>query len=74
MTAAVYLFDLTAKPAYGEYINEHYMNTEPFKSDQWSVYRHSQGDALLHYSRLKHADGSTANAITSGCPSSWCVT
>ena len=63
VTAAVYLYDLTAKPSYGEYINEHYTSTEPFKSDQWSVYRHSQGDALLHYSRLKHADGSTANAI-----------
>lgn len=64
VTAAVYLFDLTGKPAYGEYINEHYQSTEPFKSDQWSVYRHSQGDALLYYTHIKYADGSTANAIS----------
>jgi endoglucanase len=64
VTAAVYLFDVTGKPAYGEYINEHYTGTEPFKTDQWSVYRQSQGDALLYYTHLKIADGSTANAIS----------
>jgi endoglucanase len=63
VTAAVYLYDVTAKPVYGEYINEHYASTEPFKSDTWSVYRQSQGDALLYYTHLKIADGSTANAI-----------
>jgi endoglucanase len=63
VTAAVYLYDVTGKPVYGEYINEHYASTEPFKSDTWSVYRQSQGDALLYYTHLKIADGSTANAI-----------
>lgn len=63
VTAAVYLFDVTGKPEYSEYVSEHYTKTEPFESDQWSVYRQSQGDALLHYAGLKHADGSTANAI-----------
>lgn len=64
VTAAVYLFDVTGKPEYGDYVNEHYQSTEPFKSDQWSLYRQSQGDALLHYAGLKQADGSTALAIT----------
>jgi endoglucanase len=64
VTAAVYLYDVTGKPVYGEYVTEHYANTEPFKTDRWSVYRQSQGDALLYYTHLKHADGSTANAIT----------
>jgi endoglucanase len=64
VTAAVYLFDVTAKPEYGDYVTDHYTSTEPFTSDQWSLYRQSQGDALLHYAALKHADSSTAGAIT----------
>jgi endoglucanase len=63
VTAAVYLFEVTGKPEYNDYVSEHYMLTEPFKSDQWSLYRQSQGDALLHYAELKHADASTARAI-----------
>jgi hypothetical protein len=64
VTAAVYLYDVTGKPVYGEYVSEHYTSTEPFKTDRWSVYHQSQGDALLYYTHLKHADGSTANAIS----------
>jgi endoglucanase len=63
VTAAVYLLDLTGKAAYGEFINEHYTRTEPFESDTWSLYRQSQGDALLHYTHLEAANGSVANAI-----------
>jgi endoglucanase len=63
VTAAIYLYDVTGKPVYGEYVNEHYASTEPFKSDLWSVYRQSQGDALLYYTHLKLADGGAANAI-----------
>lgn len=64
VTAAIYLFDVTNERAYHEYVNEHYASTEPFKADTWSVYRQSQGDALLYYTHLKEADGSTANAIS----------
>jgi hypothetical protein len=64
VTAAVYLFDVTSKPEYSEYVSEHYTITEPFKSDQWSLYRQSQGDALLHYTHLKQADMAVANAIS----------
>jgi endoglucanase len=63
VTAAVYLFDVTGKPEYSDYVSEHYASTEPFASDTWSVYRQSQGDALLYYAHLKEADGSAANAI-----------
>lgn len=64
VTAAVYLFDATGKAEYGEYVTEHYAKTEPWKSDLWSLYRPSQGDALLHYAQLKHADASTARLIS----------
>jgi endoglucanase len=63
VTAAVYLLDLTGKTVYGEFVNEHYTSTEPYKSDTWSLYRQSQGDALLHYTHLEAASGSVANAI-----------
>ncbi len=64
VVAAVYLFEVTGKPEYNEYVTEHYTKTEPFKSDTWSLYRQTQGDALLHYAALKHADPSTARVIT----------
>lgn len=63
VTAAVYLLDLTGKTLYGEFINEHYTRTEPYASDTWSLYRQSQGDALLHYTHLEAASGSVASAI-----------
>lgn len=63
VTAAVYLFDATGKPSYGEYVTEHYTETEPWQTDQWSLYRQSQGDALLHYAQLERADPSTARLI-----------
>ena len=63
VTAAVYLFALTGKPEYGEYVSEFYVKTEPFESDTWSLYRQSQGDALLYYTHLEQANGATANAI-----------
>jgi endoglucanase len=64
VTAAVYLFDLTSKPEYGDYVAAHYTETEPFKSDTWSMYRQSQGDALLYYTHLKQADPGVAAAIS----------
>jgi len=63
VTAAVYLFEITGKPVYREYVAEHYDITEPFKSDTWSLYRQSQGDALLRYAELENADGTSVNAI-----------
>jgi hypothetical protein len=56
VTAAVYLFHATGKPAYNEYVTE--------QSDTWSSYRQSQGDALLHYAKLENASSSVATAIT----------
>jgi hypothetical protein len=63
VTAAVYLFETTGKPEYDEYVTENYKITEPFISNQWSLYGQSQGDALLYYAHLKHSNGSTADAI-----------
>jgi len=63
VVAAVYLFALTGKPDYDEYVLEHYASTEPFASEQWSLYRQHQGDALLYYTHLEKANGSAKNAI-----------
>ena len=64
VTAAVYLLSVTGKAEYGEYVVENYTHTEPFDSDTWSAYRHSQGDALLYYTHLEQANGAVASAIT----------
>ncbi|HEU4582474.1 MAG TPA: glycoside hydrolase family 9 protein [Polyangiaceae bacterium] len=63
VVAAVYLFALTGKQDYDDYVVEHYASTEPFQSDQWSLYRQHQGDALLYYTHLEKANGSARNAI-----------
>ncbi|HVZ37125.1 MAG TPA: glycoside hydrolase family 9 protein, partial [Polyangiaceae bacterium] len=63
VTAAVYLFAATDKPEYNDYVIEHYSTTEPFHSDQWSLYRESQGDALLYYTHLEHGNAGVKNAI-----------
>jgi endoglucanase len=64
VTAAVYLLGVTGKAEYGQYVTDHYTQTEPFESDTWSLYRQSQGDALLYYTHLEQANGATASAIT----------
>jgi endoglucanase len=63
VVAAVYLFALTGKPEYDDYVVEHYASTEPFQSEQWSLYRQHQGDALLYYTHLEKANGGAKNAI-----------
>jgi hypothetical protein len=63
VVAAVYLFALTGKQDYDDYVVEHYASTEPFQSDQWSLYRQHQGDALLYYTHLEKANNSARNAI-----------
>lgn len=63
VTAAIYLFAATDKAEYGDYVVEHYTLTEPFHSDQWSLYRQSQGDALLYYTHLEHGNAGVKSAI-----------
>ncbi len=63
VVAAVYLFALQGKQEYDDYVVEHYASTEPFQSEQWSLYRQHQGDALLYYTHLEKANGSARNAI-----------
>jgi len=63
VVTAVYLFALTGKPEYDDYVVEHYASTEPFQSEQWSLYRQHQGDALLYYTHLEKANGGAKNAI-----------
>jgi endoglucanase len=63
VVAAVYLYAATGKSEYDDYVFEHYASTEPFISDQWSLYRQHQGDALLYYTHLDKANGATQSAI-----------
>ncbi len=63
VTAAAYLFGLTAKSEYGAYVVQHHAVTRPFVDDRWSVYDQSQGDALLYYASLPGADAATKQAI-----------
>ncbi len=63
VVAATYLFSLTQKQEYDDYVRDNHAVTRPFKDDRWSVYDPSQGDALIYYARLKHADDDTKEAI-----------
>lgn len=57
VSAAVYLFALTQKNQYRDYISSHYQNTLQMQgSSFWSVYESYVGDALLFYTTLENAD------------------
>lgn len=63
VTAAIYLFALTGKASYSEFVTQHYGATRPFTDDRWSIYDQSQGDALLYYAELPNAHAATKQAI-----------
>jgi hypothetical protein len=61
--AAIYLFAITADPAYGYYIEAHYRDLRPYRDFGWSRYNPEQGDALLFYTTLKNADPALRQTI-----------
>ncbi len=63
VTAAVYLFALTAKEEYQNFIVENYEQTRGFVSGDWGIYRPHQSEAILYYTTLSNADTSAKNRI-----------
>ncbi|MDP9065678.1 MAG: glycoside hydrolase family 9 protein [Pseudomonadota bacterium] len=61
--AAVYLFALTAEPAFERYVQEHYRDAHPYHDIGWSRYKPDQGEALLFYAALPFADRTLARTI-----------
>ena len=61
--AAIYLFALTAEPAFEGYIREHYKDTHPYHDIGWSRYKADQGEALLFYATLPNADHALSRSI-----------
>jgi endoglucanase len=56
VVAAIYLFATTDDPAYGAYIRAHFHELRPYRDVGWSRYEPEQGEALLFYTSLPHAD------------------
>jgi hypothetical protein len=54
--AAIYLFAITDAPEYDKYVKAHYKELKPYNDMGWSRYNADQGEALLFYTSLPHAD------------------
>lgn len=63
VTAAVYLYAITDSPAYGDYVKAHVKDSKPYHDAGWSRYNPDQGEALLFYTTLPHADPSLRRSI-----------
>lgn len=63
--AAVYLFALTGKAAYGDFFAAHYQELHPYHDMGWTRYDPEQGQALLVYTGLAGADRGLAARILS---------
>ncbi len=65
--AAVYLYQLTGKAKYDNFVKNNYRQCRPYKvgtgTSEWAEYRAHQGEALINYTKLSNADGTTKNAI-----------
>jgi endoglucanase len=65
--AAIYLYALTGKAVYGDFVKNNYTNSRPWNvgtgSSEWSFYRSNQGEALMYYTKLANADATTKTAI-----------
>jgi endoglucanase len=54
--AAIYLYAISGEPKYDSYIREHYREMKPYRDMGWSRYNADQGEALLFYTTLAHAN------------------
>lgn len=63
ITAAIYLFDLTGKSEYHQYIKDHINDTDVINNNQWSNYNLIHVDALLYYTTFANADNTLKNTI-----------
>ena len=63
VAAAVYLFAISDDTEYDNYIKQHYKEAKPYQDEGWSRYKPEQGEALLLYTRLPHADAALRKTI-----------
>ena len=56
VVAAIYLFAVTGNNLYDNYVKAHYKELKPYSDMGWSRYNPDQGEALLFYTTLPHAD------------------
>jgi len=63
MTAAIYLFELTGKSIYQDFIITQHNQIEPISNNFYSPYSGPYNEALLRYSQLPNADSNVADAI-----------
>jgi hypothetical protein len=62
-TTAAYLFALTGKQEYSNFVAANYLETRPWKASDWGIYRGNQAEAMLFYATLDGADDATKQAI-----------
>lgn len=63
LTAAVYLFELTGKAGYNDYVRDYLNDAEYIQSNWWGPYKNELATALLRYTTLGGAHAATASAI-----------
>lgn len=61
--SAVYLFALTGKQKYQDFIKTNYQQTRPWKAQDWGIYRGSQSSSMMYYITLPNADATVKAAI-----------
>jgi hypothetical protein len=63
VVAAIYLYAVTDVPAYQDYVKAHYKETQPYHDFGWSRYNPEQGEALLFFTTLPHADAALRRTL-----------
>jgi endoglucanase len=61
--AAVYLYALTGKAKYNDFVKANYTQCRPWQAGDWGIYRANQSEALMYYTTLNNADNVTKTAI-----------
>jgi len=61
--AAIYLFAITDNPEYDEFVQAHFRELRPYHDVGWSRYAPEQGESLLFYTTLAHANATLRTAI-----------
>jgi hypothetical protein len=65
VVAAIYLFAVTENPEYDDFVKAHFRELKPYHDTGWSRYQPEQGEALLFYTTLPHADPTLRATIVS---------
>jgi hypothetical protein len=63
VVAAIYLFAITDSSGFDDYMKSHYTDLRPYHDLGWSRYDPEQGEALLFYTTLPHADADMRRTI-----------